>query len=147
MKSEFVIGFLVLIIILVSVLFQNCSSHLQSQIEFESIDDQDPVSEPEVHAYDLFLVIGQSNAVGINPADQSVSIQTPLEYAFDFDADLQRFKPLDNPTGIPNSRCGTPCYWTARNHSFIPSFAFNWRRLTGHSSMFVPRASSGRGAI
>ena len=84
----------------------------------------------------LFLLAGQSNAVG--QGDSSKSVQPLPGTAFEFDADAGSFIPLRDPVGKP-----WKLFQRAGTGSVAPAFARKFHELSGKKVFFVTAARGG----
>lgn len=89
---------------------------------------------------DLFLVAGQSNAVGFGAGPSSIDL--PVAGAFEFDPSTGELAPLAYPTGLP---AGNP--WTSSDTSFVVAFARAWRDRSGHTPVMVCRGKGATGLL
>jgi len=84
----------------------------------------------------LFLLAGQSNAVG--QGDSAKSVQPLPGTAFEFDADAGSFMPLRDPAGKP-----WKLFQRAGTGSVAPAFARRFHELSGKKVYFVTAARGG----
>lgn len=84
----------------------------------------------------LFLLAGQSNAVG--QGDSSMSVQPLTGTAFEFDADAGSFISLRDPAGKP-----WKLFQRAGTGSVAPAFARRFHELSGKKVYFVTAARGG----
>lgn len=84
----------------------------------------------------LFVVAGQSNAVGQGQADSSVRV--PMGVAFEYRYQHDTLVPLVDPVG-ENALAFQP----ARTGSAWPAFAQRYHQLTGQQVIIIPAARGG----
>ena len=84
----------------------------------------------------LFLLAGQSNAVG--QGDSSKSVQPLAGTAFEFDAEAGNFMPLKDPAGKP-----WKLFQRAGTGSIAPAFAHRFHELSGEKVILVTAARGG----
>lgn len=89
-------------------------------------------------AQTLFLVAGQSNAVGVGNADSSAQFQCAA--CFEYSSATQSLWPLKDPVGYnaPNED-----FQAAVTGSAWPAFAFTYNQLTGDSVLLLQAAKGG----
>jgi hypothetical protein len=84
----------------------------------------------------LFLLAGQSNAVG--QGDSAKSVQPLAGTAFEFDAEAGNFIPMSDPAGKP-----WKLFQRAGTGSVAPSFAWRFHELSGKKVFVVTAARGG----
>uniref|UniRef100_UPI00321767CA glycerophosphodiester phosphodiesterase family protein n=1 Tax=uncultured Draconibacterium sp. TaxID=1573823 RepID=UPI00321767CA len=86
----------------------------------------------------LFMVAGQSNAVGVG--DKNLSEKTELNTAFEYNAETNEFEQLNDPVG--SSYLG---FQKAEDGSFVPAFAKAFYE-TSNEAVYVVMAAKGGSA-
>jgi hypothetical protein len=94
------------------------------------------LSADGLYAQELFLLAGQSNAVG--QGDSAKRVQPLPGTAFEFDADAGSFMPLRDPAGKP-----WKLFQRAGTGSIAPAFAKRFHELSGKKVYIVTAARGG----
>lgn len=89
---------------------------------------------------DVFLLVGQSNAVGFGYGPTMIATSPSL--GFDTDPDAHTLYPLRYPTGLPAGG-----YWTGQTSGIAPAFADAWARLSSHTPVIVARGKAASGLV
>ena len=91
-----------------------------------------------VKAQTLFLVAGQSNAVGIGNADSSAQYQ--CAGCYEYSSATQSLWPLKDPVGYT---AANEDFQAAYTGSCWPAFAYTYNQLTGDSAILIQAAKGG----
>lgn len=87
-------------------------------------------------AFYLFMIAGQSNAVGVG--DKDLSVKVPQGVAFEYSSEFDKLVHLQDPVG--SSHMG---FQKSEDGSFLPSFALAFYEMTGRKSVLVQAAKGG----
>ncbi|QAA82188.1 hypothetical protein EI546_10840 [Aequorivita sp. H23M31] len=86
----------------------------------------------------LFVIAGQSNAMGVGDSSQSIIGEEPC---YEYDSKKDSFVTLKDPVGQDDMH-----FHVAKTGSFIPSFAYNYAKIT-HQPIYVVQCAKGGSSL